>query len=66
MLGDDDARLGAANDGYRTERGWWFPGRTPATIADAGLQYDAGTAFDTVQITPRGGPSRCGSTGQRI
>jgi len=55
VLGDEDARLGAVDNSYRVERGWWFRDRTPATLEDAGEQRDAAGVFDRIRITPEGG-----------
>jgi len=55
VLGDEDARLGAVDNSYRVERGWWFRDRTPATIEDVGAQRDAAGVFDRIRITPESG-----------
>lgn len=55
VLGDEDTRLGAANQSYQTCRAYWFPERRPATLAYAGTQQEGGRAFDVVAVTPQGG-----------
>jgi len=55
VLGDEDARLGAVDDGFRVARGWWFPERRPASIEDAGARTEDGRSFDLVRMTPEGG-----------
>ncbi len=55
VLGDEDARLGAVDDGFRVARGWWFPERRPAAIEDAGMRTEDARSFDLVRMTPEGG-----------
>jgi S1-C subfamily serine protease len=54
-LGDDDARRGAINDGYRVARGWRDRDRWPATQEAAGERTEGGRRFDLTAITPEGG-----------
>jgi hypothetical protein len=55
VQGDADSRLGAVDEGFRTERGWWFPDRASASSQYDGAQTEGGRAFDLVRITPEGG-----------
>ena len=55
VLGDEDTRLGAANQSYQTCRAYWFPERHPATLASAGVQQEGGRAFNVIDVTPQGG-----------
>lgn len=55
LLGDEDARLAAIDDSYRTSRGWWFAQRRPATIQYAGLRTEGHRSFDLVKMTPEAG-----------
>ncbi len=54
-LGDEDARLGAVDDSYRVERGWWYPERTPSSTEDVGSRRDGTGVFNLIRITPEGG-----------
>jgi len=55
VLGDEDARLGAANQSYQTCRAFWFPERHPATLAHAGARQEGERTLDVVAVTPQGG-----------
>jgi hypothetical protein len=55
VQGTDDAREGAANDAYRTMRGYWYPQRAAAEIVYSGGKGENGRTFDILRITPKGG-----------
>lgn len=49
------ARRAAASDAWIHARGWWFPGRHPATCEALGRREDDAGAFDVVRCVPAGG-----------
>jgi PDZ domain/Aspartyl protease len=51
----EDARLGAADEAYRTALAFWYPQRWPAQIESLGRREDGPRRFDVLRITPRGG-----------
>jgi hypothetical protein len=55
VYGDSDSTLGAIDESFRTERGWWFPERRPATYEYAGSKVETDRTFDIIRITPEGG-----------
>jgi hypothetical protein len=55
VKGDADSRLGAADESFRIERGWWFPDRYAASSEYAGTQTEDAHTFDLVRITPEAG-----------
>jgi hypothetical protein len=56
MVQDAEAgRRAAATDSWINARGWWFPGRHPATMASLGRRAADGVAFDVLRATPAGG-----------
>lgn len=50
-----EAKVGTANDAYRTCMGYWYPDRWPATIVDEGTRTEEGRGFRVLTITPRDG-----------
>lgn len=50
-----DALVLAINDAYRISGKWWQPDRAGAEIVNDGRKRDAGTEYDVLTITPKGG-----------
>jgi PDZ domain/Aspartyl protease len=55
VKGDADSRLGATDESFRVERGWWFTDRCAASSEYAGTQTEDAHTFDLVRITPEAG-----------
>jgi len=53
--GAQNARLGAADEAYRTAMAYWFPQRWAAQIECLGAKQGEGRSFDVLRITPQGG-----------
>ncbi|HEV3077810.1 MAG TPA: aspartyl protease family protein [Thermoanaerobaculia bacterium] len=51
----EDARLGAADEAYRTALAFWYPQRWPGQVESLGRREDGPRRFDVLRITPRGG-----------
>jgi hypothetical protein len=50
-----DTRALATNEGYRRANLWWRPGYGGADVESDGTKSDAGTAYDVLTVTPKGG-----------
>ena len=50
-----DAQVLAVNDAYRITGKWWRPDRGGAAIVNRGRKWAAGTDYDVLTITPKGG-----------
>ena len=50
-----DAQVLAVNDAYRVSAKWWRPDRGGAAIVDRGRKWAAGTDYDVLTVTPKGG-----------
>jgi hypothetical protein len=50
-----DTRQLAFNEGYRRANLWWRPGYGGASIVSDGAKSDAGTRYDVLTVTPKGG-----------
>ena len=50
-----DALALAVNNSYRISRKWWKPDRGGADIVNRGRKNNAGTEYDVLTITPKGG-----------
>jgi hypothetical protein len=50
-----DAREGMADEAYRRSRSYWYPGRRPGTVQDAGERTDGGRSFHVLTLQPTGG-----------
>lgn len=50
-----DARPLAINEGYRRANLWWRPGFGGAAVVADGEKSEAGTSYDVLTVTPKGG-----------
>lgn len=51
----ESERLGAIDESYRRSYSYWFPGRHPADVQNAGERQDEGQTYDVLRIQPKGG-----------